>query len=381
MSNGAPLFHRFAEQIKHEISAGTYPVGTILPSIARFQQSSGLSRNTVAAALRLLMDEGVIARGGATRHGYKVVKNTRPRASQSTQSEAGGVALVLPFDYWNYVGAQLVGAVEAVLSRYSLNLILKNHKNSHELEAQILESLLEQSREAISGVILVTTDSFGNPNSALIRKISTKMPLLLMDRFVEGIDASYVGLDNRRVGREAARLLIDHGHTRIGYIDGFGRISPLADRRHGFHELANERSLRIQEKDVVVMPSEFESVQSMDEMATTLDSVLDLSSQGPTAYFCGDDKTAMELLKVLRLHKLRVPDDISIVGCDDDEFAHAAANRAFSSFRHPFSTMAEEALRLFNAERDDRTRPHVRLEVAAEFVDRSSVSPPRSAAG
>lgn len=368
--NDGPLFRRYAQQLRQEISANTYPVGSILPSITKLGLSSGLSRNTIVAALRLLLEKGVITREGATRHGYRVVKS----AGTSLQSGSDSLALVLPFNYWNYVGAQLVQAIETTLARHSFNLILKNHQNSHELESQILESLLEQCPHTIAGVILVTTDSFTNPNKKIIKEIARRIPLIQVDRFIHGIDASYVGLNNRQVGCDAANYLIDRGHRQLGYVAGFGRISPLIDRLEGFREAAVRRSVEIRTQDIIVKPSEFESIRSLDEMAAKLTPLVDVSLEGPTAYFCGDDKSAMELHQVLQKKQIRVPDDISIIGCDDDEFVHSAADVAFSSFHHPFPVMAEETLRLFHLERENHRRPHVHLEVSAEFIDRSSIT-------
>ena len=78
----------------------------------------------------------------------------------------------------------------------------------------------------------MTADSYSNPNIDLIKKFSRRIPLVLLDRYISGFDASFIGVNNRKIGREAADYLIDQGHHKLGFISGFDIISPY-DRSTG----------------------------------------------------------------------------------------------------------------------------------------------------
>lgn len=370
---GGLLFRRFAEQLKNEIAAERYPVGSILPSIAQLQKRSGLSRNTVVAALKLLADEGIIQRVGAARYGYTVVTRTLQNEKQEVKTATAAIALVFPFRYNNYVGSQLLQAIESALASSSIKLFIRNHENLPELEHEILESFLNRQSGSIDGIILMTTDSYHNPNLQLIRDLSESIPTVLLDRYIFGLDIPFVGLNNRRAGRDAAARLIACGHSRFGFVSGFRRLSPTIDRLEGFRESAKRHSIELHETDIFIKDDEINILDHSDDFPQLLRSQLNLEADGPTAYFCGDDKSALVLLRVLKEKGKRVPEDISVIGSNDDGFVHAASDYDISSYRYPFMTIAEEAVRILSAGQSEQYRMNLNIEVSPEFMDRGTV--------
>ncbi|MGH3615875.1 MAG: winged helix-turn-helix domain-containing protein [Pseudonocardia sp.] len=57
---GRPKYQHVADQLRRAISAGSYPVGSELPSTARLTESYGVSTTVVRAAVRELRDEGLV---------------------------------------------------------------------------------------------------------------------------------------------------------------------------------------------------------------------------------------------------------------------------------------------------------------------------------
>src|SRR5438270_131865 len=55
-------------------------------------------------------------------------------------------------------------------------------------------------------------------NRELIREVAKRMPLVLIDRMLTGIDVDFVGIDNRQAMFEATRHVIELGHTRLAYV-------------------------------------------------------------------------------------------------------------------------------------------------------------------
>jgi GntR family transcriptional regulator len=72
---GGALYKKIAEQIERDIAAGTFPVGSLLPTEAEFSERLNVGRHTVREALRVLSQGGLIVRRAGS--GSTVVSNGR----------------------------------------------------------------------------------------------------------------------------------------------------------------------------------------------------------------------------------------------------------------------------------------------------------------
>ncbi|MDP1900004.1 MAG: GntR family transcriptional regulator [Rubrivivax sp.] len=72
---GGALYKRIAEQIERDIAAGTFPVGSLLPTEAEFSAQLDVGRHTVREALRVLSQGGLIVRRAGS--GSTVISNGR----------------------------------------------------------------------------------------------------------------------------------------------------------------------------------------------------------------------------------------------------------------------------------------------------------------
>lgn len=84
-TEGGPLYRRLAHEIKEDILAGVYPVGTLLPTEQELCDRFRASRYTVREALRLLEDDAMVERRQG--RGTEVISATeRPVFAQSLTS-------------------------------------------------------------------------------------------------------------------------------------------------------------------------------------------------------------------------------------------------------------------------------------------------------
>lgn len=126
-----------------------------------------------------------------------------------------------------------------------------------------------------------------------------------------------VHIDNFGAASDAAELLISHGHKRIAMIYGL-RQSPLTiSRMNGFRAAMEKAGLDI--------PDGWQ-VEGFRTLAGGRDAARTLLSRAnrPTAIFCGNDDMALGCLHECRRLGLKVPDDLSVMGFDDIQFAEVA---------------------------------------------------------
>lgn len=342
-----PLFMQLTKEIKQQIAAGVLPVGGFLPSARRLQELHGVSKNTVLAALRVLQEEKIIVREGASRHGFRVIGVPVLVKPKEVRGAGSFVKFLLPFSYWNFVGNRLLSAIEAELGKHEIGVLLGNHRNDIAVETSLLRRIIDHQGETVNALILMTASSFSNTNVSLIRQIAEQIPVFLLDRRVIGIDAHTVSLNNRKLGRSAAEYFLRRGMKRYGFFGGFWNVSSVRDRFAGFRDALNDAGIELAPCDLVHASNEYGQAQSLDEALMTLEEHLIGWDQLPEAVLCGSDKSAAALFVHCKKRGVRVPEDVTIIGCDGDEIVASKIGAAITSFTYPFDSIAEELTRLF----------------------------------
>jgi LacI family transcriptional regulator len=114
----------------------------------------------------------------------------------------------------------------------------------------------------------------------------------------------------------AATHVLDRGHTRIALVNGDVSIPWCADRRTGVHAAVKARGLQ----PATVVGRLLVSTLTAREGESIVPALLALDP-APTAVICANDLLALGVLRGLSQRGIRVPDDMALVGYDDDDFA------------------------------------------------------------
>ncbi|MBW7909533.1 MAG: LacI family DNA-binding transcriptional regulator [Kiritimatiellae bacterium] len=179
----------------------------------------------------------------------------------------------------------------------------------------------------------------------LTRLEAEQLPVVLVNHFMPGHKLSYVAADYKETARIAADHLLGLGHRQIGILSGTNTNTAL-DFRNTFIDACVASGLR--EEDLPWADGWF-SEQGGYEAAQWL---LDRNPR-ITALMGGNDKMAIGAMRLLKERKLRVPDDISVLGVDDTP-ASAFTNPGLSTIRHDLfhigSLAVDAALALFNGD-------------------------------
>jgi DNA-binding LacI/PurR family transcriptional regulator len=216
--------------------------------------------------------------------------------------------------------------------------------------------------------------------SSKMAKICVKRgtPVVLFNRYAPDSGASAVSCDNVTGGRLVADLLLEAGHSRIAYIAGREDSSTNRDRERGFSERLAERGMPLfaREPGEYSYESGFRAAKKMFQIPTRTGSTNTGStragSKQPDAIFCANDITAMGCLDAAREFKIRVPDDLSVVGFDDIPSASWSAYR-LTTVRQPVSDMIDLSIRLLLERIEQPALAHVTNFLPGSLVARGSV--------
>lgn len=164
--------------------------------------------------------------------------------------------------------------------------------------------------------------------------------------------------------RSIALLLADLGDPPSEWGDGLF----IDERELGYREALAAHGIPIDESLVITCAEPFdEAREGWPELAAALDRGLEID-----AVFCMADLMAAPTLRTLRAHGLRVPDDVALIGFDDERAA-VLVDPQLSTMRQPYAEMGRLAVELLlrgirGEELDER-----RYELDAQFVERASI--------
>lgn len=365
------LFEQFSDRIKNLIFIGQLPVGSSLPSIRDMQQRFGVSKNTILLGLKLLSEEGIISRQGATRNGYMVIKKPAdpPVHNKTTTMFSVNLAqFILPFNYWNYVGNKILEAVERKFSKNNISLIFGNNKNLLSEEKILLERI-STDHTLLQALLLITGTSFDNPNIDLLNNINKHIPVILVDRCIHGFDSHYIGINNREVGYKATTYLLEKGHTNIGFVSGFKRISTMYDRYLGYRTALEHAGITPNQEHILLEESLYESLESTENAGKIIGTKILSKPDRPTALVCGSDKAALGLIRFFTQKGISIPGDISLIGCDNDMALSSLTPIKLTTFSYPYTALADEVYKIVLAVQDNPNITKKNIELKAIFVE------------
>ena len=329
-------------------------------TIAEIAAAAGVSVPTVSKVLNGRQGVSPHTRGQVQKllaeHGYE----RRRRVGQHT----GLVDFVISGLDTQWATALLRGA-QREAARLGVDLVVTTTQGNPVGTPDWLDHLAERGSD---GVVLVVSRLLPAAQDELAR---LNMAVVLVDPVGGGDQAfaSVAGADWAGA-RDATDHLLGLGHRRIAMITGPIDQSCHQDRLDGYRTALQRAGLPFEESLVRYGNSLVDG---------GLKHGLDLlrSAQPPTAIISGSDEQAYGVYQGARQCRIRIPDDLSVVGFDDVELCQWVSPQ-LTTVHQPLADMARVATRMvIDQSRGAATTPR-RVELATSMVIRESTAPPRS---
>ncbi|HEU0165344.1 MAG TPA: LacI family DNA-binding transcriptional regulator [Thermomicrobiales bacterium] len=277
------------------------------------------------------------------------------RAGRSTT--VGFVAL----DARNPFFADIARGAEDEASKRDLVVVVGNSDQRLDQEARYLDAFAEQR---VRGILI---SPLGDVSSRIEQLHVRGIPAVLVDRFSPDHRVSSVSVDDVAGGRMAVAHLLESGRRRIAFVGGPEEIRQVADRLKGARSVVNAAGA-----DLEVIPAEGLTVlhgrAAGEELAGRR------PSDRPDGIFAANDLVALGLLQSLVMRGgIRVPEDLSLIGFDDIDFA-ASAVVPLTSIRQPSLLMGRTALQILEAEASPGVASPQQLVFDPELVIRRSTN-------
>ncbi|MBZ0166198.1 MAG: LacI family transcriptional regulator [Candidatus Omnitrophica bacterium] len=277
------------------------------------------------------------------------------RLARGVNNAIGLVMPGYPGIFHSYYAIELIRGVGHACETHRMDMVFHitdghNPINSNNVDGIIFADIIE-NRKQVEAAISVGT------------------PVLIINNQVHDMDVNYVAIDNREGGKMVAEYLTGFGHHRIATITGKLNTQAGHQRLEGFKTYLEQSNGGLPDEYVIEGDYSRRSARLAAEEFLQLD-------QPPTAIFAASDDMALEAIAVLLERGLRVPEDISVIGFDDNP-ACLFGPVALTTVRQPLFQMAEQAVKVLVENITKKNEHNVHQTLVPEMVVRETCCPPQ----
>ena len=241
------------------------------------------------------------------------------------------IGIVIP-ELNNIFCAEIISEAEDILRQNGYATMLCDCRSDVHREAEAVEFLMHKR---VDGLLIMPTGEYSEKLSLFAEQ---KKPVVLIDRKVRGINCDCVLADNEGAAKEAVLRLVDAGHEKIGLIAGPQEIYTASARNWGFQKAMMEAELPL--KDSLMVCGDYTIEGGARAMRQLHEKHPDM-----TAVLISNYEMTVGAMIEINESGIRVPDELSIIGFDNLEFAKACSPK-LSIMTQPTRQMAMSAVRL-----------------------------------
>jgi len=267
---------------------------------------------------------------------------------------------VLFADISNPFFTSVLAGIEATLQQADNILILGNSNEDPHIEQLHLNAFLE---EGVAGIILAAT----SPSKSRYQDVlQAGIPMLTIDRVVEGLKIDSVTINNVDAAYQATTHLINLGHTDVAFIGGPEQMSTSRSRQMGYLQAMKDAG----NLHPRIKIGNFRHDGGYQAMQALFD-----SPTYPSALVVANNLMTLGALQSIREHQLVIPKDIALVGFDDVLWV-TATQPPLTMIAQPTFEMGRIAARLLLDRIQMPDIPIQRINLETQLIIRNSCGYP-----
>jgi DNA-binding LacI/PurR family transcriptional regulator len=230
------------------------------------------------------------------------------RLAQGLQSQRSGcLAILLPQLRRAFADAyfgELISAIHDCAQKAGYKILLEVAHPDYVQSGRHVELF---DRHFVDGVLCLGVT---NRDTFLKDYESGTRPTIIVNNYLPGLKLNRVNCDYEQAGDLAGRHLLELGHRNFGLIHGASEVQTTRDHRSGFEKALAEYGVKLPESHACDGLYTEEGGEA---------AAIELLRRAPkiTAVLAGNDKMAIGAISGIKKSGLRVPQDVSVVGCDD----------------------------------------------------------------
>ncbi len=269
---------------------------------------------------------------------------------------------IIVSDSANPFFASVVRGIEDVVRRHGYAVILCNADEDPAKEELYLRILREKQ---VDGLLLAPS---ARVSPHVRRWLRGSIPLVLVDRRLEGVRADAALVDNRDGARTAVSHLLALDHRRIGIISGPSRLFTGQERLAGYYDAL--RAAGVRPDPHLVREGDFKQPSGY-RLAREFVS----EKRRPTALFVANNLMTIGAMLALKEDRIRIPQELAVVGFDDMDWA-PVLTPTLTAVAQPAYTLGTSAAQLLMQRLENPSRPVQEIVLKTHLVVRESCGAP-----
>ena len=242
------------------------------------------------------------------------------------------IGLIVPNISNTYFATMALGVDEAC-RKYGNALMLCNSGDQHKLDLEYITRLAGQGCDGV--IFIMANDSDDAACKESLKMLhDLKLPFVMLDRFIIKKGCPSIIVDHVKGGELVTRHLLGLGHRRIGCVVGPEHLVDARQRYEGYVKAMKEAGVDVDPE--LVIHGDYSRKGGYEAAKILLD-------RHATAIFASNDMSALGVMQYLEEQKVRVPEDISVVGYDDIMFA-SLLKVPLTTIHQPIYEMGVEAV-------------------------------------
>ena len=291
--------------------------------------------------------------------------NTHARSLVSGRSRILGIIVE---NITNPFFPELIQNFEEIAVAHGYEILVSSSNSDPAVLTTCVRRMIERK---VEGVAMLT---FGEEEPVLDQLAFHDIPIVLAEFRLKDPKTSTILLDYTSGIRAAVDHLVSLGHRKIAFLAGPHQIHSAVTRENDFRTAMDAAGLPIQKKWVI------ECDHTLKGGVAGFDKLQALASR-PSAILCSNDMTAIGVLRAAYLKGLHVPQDLSVVGLDDIDFAEFTLP-PLTTIRLSRADLARAAFDALRQQAEQASNSNIQREflVSTSLVLRGSTAPPPAGA-
>ena len=277
-------------------------------TIANIAKELNITAATVSRALRNHPKISAETKESVLKVANRLNYKRNKIASSLRSGKTHMIGVIIPSAEINFFGS-VVHGIESVANANGYNILIYQSNESYEHEVRGIETFLAARVDGILVSIAKETVDHGH----FIDVEKRGVPIVFFDRGNDNIGIPSVVIDDFKGAFMATQNLIEEGYRRIAHISGPQHVKVFYDRLKGYMAALQANNMRI-DQDLI-----FKGDITIQAGKDAGNYFLSLPAP-PDAVFAVEDFSALGLMKSVKEHSVRIPEDFGIFGFANELF-------------------------------------------------------------
>lgn len=297
--------------------------GSRIPSRNFLSRKYQVARNTIDKAITELEQEGYL----------NSVKGSGTYVDRPGSAEISTLAEILPSPEWR-VYPQFISGIEDYATANHINVVLLSSESIPEKQKRNVYQMIEMEADGCIIIPIINSEMSFETLDLLKKK---KIPFVLCNRSIDGLNAPFVGTNNHYGAYMATKHLIEGGCRRLSYLSQ-RKYSTSISRYNGFKTALLDCQEEVEEGPVLLGNYEGDALKEKLQVIFSGEKI-------PDGVHCFDDMMATVLYSVLQEKGLVPGKDVKVVGYNDSSICNILPV-PLSSVSSRSKEMGKEAIRM-----------------------------------